>query len=45
MDSRGPIAFQPAIGDVDVVDGLLLVITPAALRTLRFDKTSNQKNS
>jgi SAM-dependent methyltransferase len=37
MESRGPIAFQPAPGDVDVVDGLLLVVTPGVCRTLRFD--------
>jgi SAM-dependent methyltransferase len=31
--------FGPPRGDVDVVDGLLMVLSPAALETVRFDET------
>ncbi len=32
--------FGPPRGDVDVVDGLLMVLSPAALDTVRFDETT-----
>jgi SAM-dependent methyltransferase len=32
--------FGPPRGDVDVVDGLLMVLSPAALETVRFDETT-----
>ena len=32
--------FGPPRGDVDVVDGLLMVLSPAALSTIRFDETT-----
>jgi SAM-dependent methyltransferase/GT2 family glycosyltransferase len=37
MEPRGPIVFQQAPCDVDVLDGLLLVLTPTVCRTMRFD--------
>ncbi len=32
--------FGPPRGDVDVVDGLLMVLSPAAIDTVRFDETT-----
>ena len=32
--------FGPPAGDVDAVDGLLMVLSPAALETVRFDETT-----
>jgi hypothetical protein len=37
-ESRGEIDFGGGVHDVDVVDGLLLVLSPWAARTLRFDE-------
>ena len=33
--------FGPPRGEVDVVDGLLMVLSPAALDTVRFDETTS----
>ncbi len=38
-ETRGVIAFEGGGADVDVVDGLLLVLSPWAARNLRFDET------
>lgn len=38
LESRGPIVMGPRQADVDVVDGLLLIVAPAAFRTLGFDE-------
>jgi SAM-dependent methyltransferase/GT2 family glycosyltransferase len=36
-ETRGPIWFKEASGSVEALDGLLLVLSPAAFRALRFD--------
>ncbi|MCB0882560.1 MAG: hypothetical protein KDC33_10165 [Thermoleophilia bacterium] len=36
-ESRGVTGPRPAGGDVDAVDGLIMVLSPWAFRTLRFD--------
>lgn len=36
-ESRGVTGPKPEPGDVDAVDGLIMVMSPWALRTLRFD--------
>lgn len=37
-ETRGLVAFEERAGAVDVVDGLLLVLSPWAVRNLRFDE-------
>lgn len=37
FESRGPIWFEEESGSVDAVDGLLIVMTPAAITALNFD--------
>jgi len=39
-ETRGPIWFEEASGAVDALDGLLLVLSPAAFRSVRFDATT-----
>jgi hypothetical protein len=39
-ESRGTVDFGGGCHDVDAVDGLLLVLSPWAVRTLRFDATT-----
>lgn len=36
-ETRGELRFRPAPADVDSVDGLLLALSPWAVRNLRFD--------
>lgn len=40
QESRGLVSFRPAEADVDAVDGMLLVLSPRALETVRFDEGS-----
>ena len=39
-DGTRSLDFGPPRGDVDVVDGLLMVLSPVALETVRFDETT-----
>jgi hypothetical protein len=38
LESRGPIDFGGGTHEVETVDGLMLVLSPWAVRTLRFDQ-------
>jgi hypothetical protein len=38
LESRGSIDFGGGVHDVDTVDGLMLVLSPWAVRNLRFDE-------
>jgi GT2 family glycosyltransferase len=40
LESRGLVDFGGGAHDVDSVDGLLMVLSPWAVRTLRFDERS-----
>lgn len=40
FETRGAIVFDPRPTDVDCVDGMFMVLSPAAFRTLRFDERS-----
>jgi GT2 family glycosyltransferase len=37
VETRGVVDFRPGAHDVDSVDGLMLVLSPWAVRNLRFD--------